>query len=143
MNPILNKATTFTASFGISATGKTVTITVLDENGNVTGSGYTAGSVVELSDGTYGVKITFSSEFSGYLRFNNTTDSTEVYVPFVVLSDFPDDTERILKIEKNRWKIDSNQLIIYDNDGTTALYTFNLLKASVANGDEPDERVPV
>lgn len=30
------------------------------------------------------------------------------------------------KIARNRWRVFSNQLVIYDNDGTTPLYTFNL-----------------
>ena len=32
----------------------------------------------------------------------------------------------IKKIETNRWKIDNDQLIIYDDNGTTPLKTFNL-----------------
>ena len=38
----------------------------------------------------------------------------------------------ILKIEKNKWSIISNQLIIYDDDGTTPLHTFNLKNSSGA-----------
>ena len=43
----------------------------------------------------------------------------------------------------NRWKIASNQLTIYDDDATTPLFVFDLKKAGVADGDEPDERVRV
>ncbi len=36
---------------------------------------------------------------------------------------------KIFKIEKNKWKIERNQMIFYDDDGTTPLYTFNLKDA--------------
>jgi len=48
------------------------------------------------------------------------------------------------KIKTNRWKIDNNQLTIYDNDGVTPLKTFNLKnKAGDPTETEPYERVPV
>jgi len=139
---LIGKQTTFTGAFGISRTGKTVTVAVLDTSGNVVGSGYTAGSVVELSDGTYGCAITFDSAFTGYVRFSNTTDSLEVYNPVTVVEDYTSDITAIKKVELNRWKIASNQLTIYDDDDTTPLYVFDLKKAGVANGTEPDERIP-
>ena len=50
----------------------------------------------------------------------------------------------LVKHAQNRWKIDNNQLTIYDNDGTTPLYVFDL-KDSSGNPTEtnPYERVPV
>jgi len=50
----------------------------------------------------------------------------------------------ILKVEKGRWKIVNNQMIIYDEDGTTPLYTFNL-KDSDGQPTEENvmERAPV
>ena len=36
----------------------------------------------------------------------------------------------ILKVEKNKWEIAGNQMIFYDDDGTTALYKFNLKNKS-------------
>lgn len=133
---------TFTASFGMSRAGKTVTVTVLDSSGNVKGSGWSAGAVVDLSDGTYGCAITFSETFTGYVKFSNTTDSYEVYIAITVINDYRDDITAIKKIELNRWKIASNQLTIYDDDDTTPLYVFDLKKNDVPNGEEPDERIP-
>lgn len=138
-----NVQTTFTASFGFSRIGKTVTVTVLDSSGVLLGSGWSAGSVVELSDGTYGCAITFSETFTGYVKFSNTTDGLETYIPIAVVDDYVTDVAVLKKIETNRWKIASNQLVIYDDDAVTPLYTFNLLKEGAANGAEPDERVPV
>lgn len=137
-----NVQKTFTANFGVSRTGKTVTVAVLDSSGNVLSTGYTAGAVVELSDGQYGCAITFTTAFTGYVRFSNTTDSLEAYVPVCVIEDYRADITAIKKVELNRWKIASNQLTIYDDDGTTPLYVFNLKKADAADGSEPDERVP-
>lgn len=137
-----NVQTTFAVSFGISRTGKTVTVAVLDSAGNVLSSGFTAGSVVELSDGHYGCAITFTSAFTGYIRFSNTTDSLEIYLPVLVVEDYRSDITAIKKVELNRWKIASNQLTIYDDDAVTPLYVFDLKKAGVADGETPDERDP-
>jgi len=49
----------------------------------------------------------------------------------------------ILKVEKNRWKIVGNQMIMYEDDGSTPLFTFNLKDAG-GNPAETNvkERVP-
>jgi hypothetical protein len=140
---LLNVQQTFIANFGLSRTGKTVTVSVLDTSGNVVGAGYSAGSVVELSDGQYGCAFTFTTAMTGYIKFSNTTDNLEVYVPFLAVADYRADITAIKKIELNRWKISSNQLTIYDDDGSTPLYVFNLKRLGVADGETPDERVPV
>jgi hypothetical protein len=80
---------------------------------------------------------------TGYIKFSNTTDNLEVYVPFLAVADYRADITAIKKIELNRWKISSNQLTIYDDDGSTPLYVFNLKRLGVADGETPDERVPV
>lgn len=55
-----------------------------------------------------------------------------------------DDINIIKKIETGRWKMVGNQIIFYDSDGTTPLYTFDLKDE---NGDptmeNPLERTPV
>lgn len=46
--------------------------------------------------------------------------------------------------ESGRWKIASNQLTYYDDDGTTVLRRFNLFnRDGVASNENPYERVPV
>lgn len=134
---------TFSANFGLSKVGKTVTVTVLDTSGNVLGSGYTPSSVIELGHGNYGITITFTANFSGFIKWNNTTDGITLYEPILIIPDYRDEITIIRKIETNHWKIEGNQLIIYDDDIVTPLYTFDLKKESAANGDEPDERIPV
>lgn len=133
---------TFVTSFGVSRVGKSVTVSILDSSGNALGSGFTLGSVVELSDGSYSVTITFTTTFIGFIKWANTTDSLENYEPIIVINDFRSDITIIRKIEANRWKIASNQLTIYDDDGTTPYLVFDLKNAGVADGSSPDERVP-
>ena len=54
------------------------------------------------------------------------------------------DAEIMRKIETNRWKITSNQFIVYDDDGITPIYTFNLKdKQGRPTESQPYERVPV
>lgn len=138
-----NVQRTFSCNFGPARTGKTVTVSILDSSGSVVGSGYSAGSVIELSDGNYGVAITFTATMTGFIKWSNTTDGLELYEEILVVDDYRSDITAIKKVELNRWKIASNQLTIYDDDGTTPLYVFDLKRQSVANGDSPDERVPV
>ena len=134
--------TTFVAAFGVSRVSKSVSVSVLDSSGNALGSGFTAGSVVELSDGNYGVPITFTSAFIGFLKWSNTTDGLEIYEPITVINDYRSDITKIRKIESNRWKITSNQLTIYEDDGVTPYLVFNLKNNGIADGTSPDERVP-
>lgn len=55
----------------------------------------------------------------------------------------------LLKIETNKWAIistgpDSNRLVIYDNDGTTPLYKFDLKDSNnVATTINPFAKIPV
>ena len=133
---------TFTASFGRSRTGKTVAVTILDADGSNKGSGFTLGSVVELTDGYYSIKITFTEAFQGFIKWANSTDGIELYQPINIINDYRDDITTIEKIETNRWKVTGNQLILYDDDETTPLFTFDLKKGGVANdGTDPDERI--
>jgi hypothetical protein len=54
------------------------------------------------------------------------------------------DVSTIKKIETGRWKITSNQFIVYDTNGTTPLYTFDLKDSTgAATEDNPKERIPV
>lgn len=131
---------TFTSSFGRSRTGKTVVVTILDSAGSVVGAGYSAGSVVELGGGVYGVAITFTAAMVGYIKWNNTTNSLILFDPFVAAID---NLLTARKVLTNRWKIASNQLVEYDDDQSTPLNTYNLKKGGIANdGTDPDERVP-
>ena len=71
----------FTANFGRFAAGHTVTAACLDNAGNPSANA-TVGSVIELSDGFFGVTVTFTAEFNGFIKFTDTDDSIEIYSPF-------------------------------------------------------------
>ena len=57
------------------------------------------------------------------------------------------DVELIRKIETGRWKFESSQMIIYDDDGETPLIVFDLTdkdgRSITAETNAPAERVPV
>lgn len=67
----------------------------------------------------------------------------EVLAGHTVLGSSAELISRLIKHAENRWKIDNNQLTIYDDDGVTPLYVFDLKDAS-GNPTEssPFERVP-
>lgn len=49
----------------------------------------------------------------------------------------------LIQILTGKWEITGNQLIMYDSDGTTPLYTFDLKQDGTATEYNPDERTPV
>ena len=119
--------------------------------------------IYDLSDNSLEVDGALMSEVgsTGYFKyqFNPTvtslkeylyiaTNGTEEHAGKIVLGGYPDDikdeTEIILKVQKNAWKIIDNQMIIYDDDGTTPLYTFNLKDSTgTPSSTEVYERTPV
>lgn len=81
------------------------------------GDNFYSESVGTLANGTYTVVIKNNSEVIG-LNTLNWNDQKEI------------DIEYLRKIFVNNMKIINDQLIIYDNDGTTVLETFDLFNSS-------------
>lgn len=50
---------------------------------------------------------------------------------------------KIIQLIAGKWEITGNQFIMYDSDGETALYTFDLTQDGVATEFNPDKRTPV
>ena len=94
---------TFTSNFGRARAGHTVTCAVLD-NAGAPSANATVGSVVELTDGFYGVTITFTAVFNGYIKWVDTNDAIELYDTFRCLDDYRDDITAIKRVELNRFK---------------------------------------
>lgn len=139
----LNTNYTFVASFGSTRTGKTVQYRILDYDVTVL-SAYTATSVVELGNGEDGLSKSFSSTFRGLMQFKDVEDNLVISDPITVVEDFLTQISHIFKIETGRWKIVNNQMIFYDTDETTPIYTFNLKDSSGnATSENPVEREPV
>lgn len=49
-----------------------------------------------------------------------------------VVSNIASDLATLLQVTVGRWKIANNQMLFYDADGVTVLYTYNLLDADGA-----------
>ena len=77
-----NLSSSFIGNFGLSRSGHSVEVSVLDNTG-VEYSNVTIGSVVELSDGSYGVSIMFLDELNGYVKLTDTTDNISIFIPFL------------------------------------------------------------
>lgn len=55
-------------------------------------------------------------------------------------ANLPTDVAKLLQVLTGKWEITNNQLIMYDSDGTTALYTFNLTRDGIATEFNPSKR---
>lgn len=133
---------TFLASFGTTATGKTVQYRILSDSLTVL-ENYTSSGIVELGNGEYGLTRTFSTLFTGYIQFKNVTDDVVIADPITITEDFISKIVSIFKVETGRWKIVGSQFIFYDDDNITPLYTFNLKDENGSETNEnPFERTP-
>jgi len=86
----------------------------------------TAQSMIETAGGFYYYDFTTYDEDEDYcIRADGTSDLTGAD-RYVFSSNETAGVGKILQIEKGKWAIKGNQMIFYDTDGTTALYTYNL-----------------
>jgi hypothetical protein len=134
----------FTASFGTSRVGQTVTWNMLNADATTRSSGFTIDVTAELGNGTYGAAITFTEHFTGVVRAFMSSASLNVYNPVVVLNETAANFILARKMTTNRWKIENNELKFYDDDNSQVVRTMELRKDnSPNNGDDSDERIPV
>jgi len=83
-------------------------------------------AMVEIGSGFYYYDFTTYDEDEDYcIRADGTSDLTGAD-RYVYSTNETAGVGKILQIEKGKWAIKGNQMIFYDTDGTTALYTFNL-----------------
>lgn len=113
---------------GTPKTGLTPTIDIWDTDGNHVVS---AGSMVELDGGFYTYSFATYDSTKNYVVRSDGGASLPVSERYQIGNIDPI-IDNILKLEKNKLVIESNQLKIYDDNGTTVLYTFNL-KDSAGN----------
>lgn len=81
-------------------------------------------------------------------RLDLILDATALEATLAVVDGIVDtillDTDALEKIGTNRWRIFGNQLIIYDDDNVTPIYTFNLVdSADVPAMENVYQRTPV
>ncbi len=155
-----------TVNFGASKSGlAAVGYTLLNTDESEKQARTTTG-VYELgtNTGLYACDITFDDDWNGSILWDSGegspvyaaeeyNDEDEVKAIKTKTDNLPADTDGTLttlqadvtiikKIETGRWKIVNNQMIFYDDDGTTPLYTFNLKNADGdPTEDYPRERV--
>ncbi len=101
-------------------------------------------AVAEFSDGFYYFDVVPTERLAVRVDSEDVTmEDAERYI-FMEVGPYDDDLGWMKKIGSNRWKIFANQLIIYDDDDVTPLYTFDL-KDSAGNPAMANvyERVPV
>lgn len=128
---------------GVPKTGLSPTIDIYIKVADGAGAGAPP-AVAEFNGGFYYFDATPTERLALRLDSEDVTmEDAERYI-FMEVGPNDDDLKWMKKIGANRWKIFGNQLIIYDDDDVTPLYTFNL-KDSAGNPamENVYERVPV
>lgn len=145
LNLLKNQYYTLSVNFQSKRTGKTVQYQILNYNLAVL-QDYTATGVVELGQGSYGVRLSFSTAFCGFIRWKDVEDNIILTDAITIIEDWISQIAMLYKIETGRWKIIANQMIFYDTDGTTPLLTFDLKDSAGAPtmvAEDIVERTPV
>lgn len=123
----------FFTNKGVPETGLSPTVDVWTLAGGHT---VNAQDMTEIAGGFYYYDFTTYDEDEDYVIRADGTDTLSGAERYVYSSNETAGVGKILKIEKNKWEIKDNQMIFYDDDGTTVLYTFDLK----TKGDIPTER---
>lgn len=116
----------FTES-GNPKTGLSATIDIWKLDGTQV---ITAQSMTEVAGGFYTYDFTTYDEDIDYcIRADGSNVLTDTD-RYAYSSNETAGVGNILKIEKGKWVVESNQMKFYDDDGTTVLYTFDLQNQS-------------
>jgi len=108
---------------GIPKTGLSATINIWKADGTQI---VTEQNMTEIAGGFYKYDFTIYDEDEDYLIRADGSNTLSSYDRYVYSSNETAGVGKILKIEKGKWEITDSQMIFYDHDGTTVLYTFNL-----------------
>jgi len=92
--------------------------------------------MTEVAGGFYYYDFTTYDEDENYCIRADGTSSLSGADRYVYQTNETAGVGKLLQIEKGNWSIKGNQMIFYDTDGTTALYTFNL----TTKGGSPTEK---
>lgn len=124
---------TFFTDLGVPKTGLSPTIDIWTVDGTQV---ITAQAMTEIAGGFYQFDFIAYDENEDYAIRADGTATLSGSDRYTFSTNETAGVGKILKIEKNNWEIKGNQMIFYDDDGTTAIYTFNLRTKS----DAPTER---
>ena len=96
-----------------------------------------------ISDGIYKFNFTDTDTIYAHIVVETTDGQAQGHTQLTRIVSTANE-EKIRKILTNRWKIENNQLTIYDDDGVTPLIMFNL-KDKLGNPTEINvfERIPI
>ena len=126
---------------GTPKTGLSPTLDVWKTDGTQV---VTAQAMTEIGGGFYKYEYTGYDEDEDYVIRADGTATLSGYDRYVFSTNETAGIGKILKIGKNKWEIKGNQFIIYDDDDTTELYTFNLqTKSGSPTEKDPYKRIPV
>jgi len=133
--------TVFFTDKGSPKTGLTPLITVRKVDGTVS---VNAQAMTETGSGFYYYDWAGYDEDQDYVIVADGTATLTGNDRYAYSSNETAGVGNILKISKNKWQIINNQLILYDDDGSTVLYTFNLVdSAGNASMQNIFKRTPV
>jgi len=133
------KITAFFSNAGTPETGLTPKIDVWTLDGTHTINNQ---DMTEIAGGFYYYDfVTYDEDEDYVIRADSVTLTG--YDRYVYASNETGAVGKILKIQKNKWEIKGNQMIFYDDDNTTPIYTFNLQnKSGSATERDVYKRVP-
>lgn len=114
--------TNFKAS-GVPKTGLSPTIDIYESDGTQV---ITAQAMTEIAGGFYKYEFAAYDEDKDYGIIADGTSTLSNSERYAMSTNEKAPIGKILKIEKGNWKIAGNQMLFYDTDGSTPIYTFDL-----------------
>lgn len=112
---------------GIPKTGLSPTLDIWKLDGTQV---VTAQAITEIAGGFYYYDFTSYDDDENYVIRADGTNVLSGADRYVYSTNETAGVGKILQIEKGNWEIKGNQMIFYDTDGTTELYSFNLQNKS-------------
>jgi len=125
---------------GAPKTGLSPTIDVWTLDGTQV---VTSQAQTEIAGGFYSYDFTTYDDDEDYCIRADGTSALQGDERYLFSTNETAGVGRILKIEKNKWEIKDNQMIFYDDDGTTELHKFDLkTKAGAPTEENVFSRTP-
>jgi len=126
---------------GVPKTGLNPKLDIWKEDGTHTINDQ---AMTEIAGGFYKYDFTAYDEDDNYCIRADGTSILSGAERYVYSTNETGGVGKILKIQKNKWEIKGNQMIFYDNDGTTEIYKFNLqTKSGSPTEKDVYKRIPI
>jgi len=147
--------TSFFTDNGIPKTGLTPTIrirdlsdnslVITDASMNEVAEGFYSYEFAEYDDTKdYAIRTDGGASLNNYERYQSATNNTGGLAEQASLTTIGLNVTTILNIEKGKWEIKENKLILYAEDGIAVLYQFNLLDSNgLPTMTDPFKREPI